>query len=323
MRSKRPPIVAAAYAAGLALGLFVATTASACPCQGSSGPGAAITSQMNTYGFSVIETARLVHGAWLPNGKYTPLGSNNFQWLFDLAFGAAYRPIRHLELGLQSAFGRQSVSAPSFSSQRTGFGDTTLNARWEAVDEPMPFEKKAFPIPAVAVIAKLRTPTGTVTRTNQLGSGRTGSIGTTASSQGLGTWEPALALDLQRTFARRKAQANLAGEFAYRLPDDALGRDRQLGPRLLAQLNVRYLATSRIGVGVVTDLGWEGDVAYNGQRVPGTAQRLWSIGGFGYYTVPDVGLRSGLMVRYAPPVNGINVNAIGATSISVSLGYAH
>jgi hypothetical protein len=267
-----------------------------------------------------------VHGAWNPHGGYTPLAENNLQWLIDYALALGYRPADRIEIGAQAAFGWQSVSSPGFHSERTGFGDTRFSMRWEAFDEPMPFQK-VFPHPALAVIAGVRTPTGTVSRVGDsrrgaLASGTTGAVGATASSQGLGAWEPSLAVNAQKMLAHRRLQLNLSGELAFRLPDDSIGVDRKLGPRVLGQVTARYIPSPIWGVGGLTDLGWEGDVTLEGVRRTGTGQRLWNVGAFVYIVVPDTNLRWGAAVRYAPPFNGVSVNAVGATSFAVSLGYA-
>jgi hypothetical protein len=301
--------------------------ADACPCQGSSGPGAALTSQSERVGASVTDTVRVVHGAWNPYGDYSALGDGRMQWLVDFAVALGYRPAEPLELGVQLAYGWQSVSAPGgFHSERTGFGDTAFNLRWEALDEPMPY-RSVFPYPALAVIGGVRAPTGTVTRVSgqqrgPLQSGTTGAVGATASSQGLGAWEVSMALDAQKVLLARRLQLNLSGEMAFRMPDDTLGVERQLGPRALGQVNLRYMPSRLWGFGALTDLGWEGDITFDGERRRGTGQRLWSLGAFAYLVVRPTNLRSGILVRHAPPVDGISVNAVGATSIGVSLGYA-
>ena len=51
----------------------------ACPCQGSSGPGAALTSRFQTVGASLTESARWVHGAWDAKGRYGALSSASRQ----------------------------------------------------------------------------------------------------------------------------------------------------------------------------------------------------------------------------------------------------
>lgn len=301
--------------------LAMSGTVHACPCQGSSGPLGAVTSQMERFGVSLTETGRVVHGAWSYNGDYAPLAPGESQWSLDVTGVAGYRPIPIIELGAEAAFGHQSASSPYFSSPHTGFGDTTLRVRWDAIDEPMPFEKPILPWPAVTLVASLRMPTASMGR-DQLGvfSGTTGSVGSSASSEGLGTWEPALAAALVRSIDDR-FQLSLVGEAAYRFPDTSLGLERHLAPRFFGQLGMRYAPSQDTGVGVLTDLGAEGNVSLEGIERTATSQRLWTIGVFGYIRVPRTGLRWGALARYALPVDGIGRNASRATSLAVSLGY--
>jgi hypothetical protein len=296
----------------------------ACPCRGSSGPGAALTGRTELFGVNAMESARVVHGSWDPHGQYAPLSSDSLQYLLDVSFAAAVRFQEHFELAAESAVGHQSVSTRGFASERTGPGDTVLRLRWEAMDEPMPYEASAAYRPALAVIAGIRAPTGTLDRASTsrgVASGTTGSVGATASSQGLGAWETGAALSVQKVY-RARYGIDWIGEVAYRFSDDALGLERQLGPRAFGQVGVRYLPSATTGIGIFTDLGWEAAVAYEGETRAGTAQRLWNIGLFGFWLHPRTGLRSGAMLRYAPPVDSISVNAVGATTVSVSLGYS-
>jgi hypothetical protein len=222
------------------------------------------------------------------------------------------------------AYGRQSVSALGFASQQTGFGDLALHVRYEAIDEPMPFERPPVLHPSLALIAGLRTPSGSLERSGGprgAMSGTTGSAGASASSQSLGAWEPSIAAELRQT-EKARYQLSFVGECAYRFPDAALGVDRHLGPRLLAQLNFRYMPSALWGVGALTDIGWEDAVSLQGLRREGSGQRLWSLGFYGYLTVAETGFRSGAMLRYAPPLDGVSANAVGATTLAISLGYA-
>ncbi len=305
--------------------LLAAARAPACPCQGSSGPGGAVTTSMDRFGGSVTETSRFVSGEWLANGKYEPLAPGDQQLSLDTTVALGYRPIPAIELGAESAFGHQSVSSassPATSSTHTGFGDLILRARWEALDEPMPWEKTALPWPSVAFVASVRAPTASLGRgTESVFSGTTGSVGSAASSEGLGAWETSMAVALVRSIGP-KFQLNLAGEAAYRFADSALGIQRHLAPRFLGQVGARYSPSTATGFGVMTDLGAEGDVTYQGAVDPATNMRLWAIGAYAFYRAEPTALRCGVMVRYEPALDDVSRNASRATSFAVSLGYA-
>jgi hypothetical protein len=311
----------AACGAALAGSLAVSSSLHACPCQGSSGPVGAVTSQMDRFGVSLTETARVVHGAWRPNGTYSALAPGDMQSALDVTGTAGYRPIPVIELGAEAAFGHQSASSPYFSSRHTGFGDTTLRVRWDAIDEPMPYEKPPLPWPALTLVASLRIPTASLGRDESgVFSGTTGSVGSSASSEGLGTWEPGLSAALVRSIEER-FQLSLVGEAAYRLPDTSLGLERHLAPRFFAQVGIRYAPSQTTGIGLLTDVGAEGNVELEGIERPATSQRLWTVGGYGYIRVEGTGLRWGALVRYAAPIDGIARNASRTTSEAESLGY--
>jgi hypothetical protein len=274
------------------------------------------------FGASLTEATRFVSGAWRANGTYGPLGPGERQSAEDLTAIAGYRPMPPLELSVETAAGHQSFTSPYFDQTRTAFGDTTLRARWDAIDEPMPFEHPRFPWPALTLIVSLRMPTSPSGRgdaTNPF-SGTTGSVGASATSEGLGAWEPSIGAAFVKTFDERW-QMSAYVEGAYRFPDSYIGRDRHLGPRVLAQLGARFAPTPTTGVGLTTDYGWEGDVAYDGATAPNSSQRLWTVGAFCYLRAVPSRLRWGAMVRYAPPIDGVSKNASQSTSFAVSLGY--
>jgi len=314
MRSRFAPFVAALC--------LLARSAAACPCQGSSGPAASVTSASEIVGASLTETTRFVSGAWRPNGDYGPLAPGERQSAEDVTAIVGYRPRPPLELSVEAAVGHESFTSPDFHMARTAFGDTTVRARWDVLDEPMPFEHPLVHFPAVTLLVSLRMPTSPSGRSgdNNVFSGTTGSVGSSATSEGLGAWEPSFGAALVRTFDERW-QVSAYFEGAYRFADSYIGRDRQLGPRLLAQLGARFAPTPTTGVGLTTDYGWEGNVAYEGVTVPDSSQSIWTVGAFCYLRAQPSRLRWGAMVRYAPPVDGIGKNASQSTSVAVSLGY--
>jgi hypothetical protein len=262
-----------------------------------------------------------VHGAWRSNGDYAPLAPADRQWSLDVTGIAGYRPIPVVELGVEAAFGKHSASSLDYASSHTGFGDTTFRIRWDAIDEPMPFEKTALPWPSVTLVASLRTPTASLGRdTSGVFSGTTGSVGSAASSEGLGTWEPAVSVAFVRSIDPR-FQVSAVGEAAYRFPDTSLGIPRHLAPRFFAQLGGRYAPSPFTGIGLLTELGAEGNVVLEGVERLASSQRLWTIGAFGFLRASGTGLRWGALVRYAPPIDGVGRNASRATSVGVSLGY--
>jgi hypothetical protein len=306
---------------GLVLPLVTAARVSACPCQGSSGPVSGVTTEGERFGFSVTESARIAQGSWHPDGRYAALSDGSREASLDFALLAGYRPAPRFEVSAEAAYGHQTFSTPDVASRRTGFGDTTLRVRWDAFEQPMPWQKPALPWPSLTVVASLRMPTAEQEDTASGSSGRTGSIGSSASSEGLGTWEPALSVVILREIDPRVQVIGFL-EGAYRFSDSFLGLDRHLAPRFLAQVGARYLPTPLTAIGFFTDLGWEGDLAFEGRTQPDTGQRLWTLGLYGSFRTSMRGLRWGGLVRWAPPVSDIGKNATATTTFGVSLGYA-
>ncbi|HVU05817.1 MAG TPA: hypothetical protein VHE30_28910 [Polyangiaceae bacterium] len=314
---KRAPAHLVAVATALAPAI-----ATACPCQGASGAAAGVTTEGDRVGASVAETARVIDGAFQSDGTYSPLKAGSRAWALDFSAIVGFRPISRVELAVETAAGRQAMSTENGGTRTTGLGDTSFRARWLVVDEPMPYEKPALPWPGVTVVASLRTPTATTSdSTSGTFSGRTGSAGAAASSEGLGAFEPALGVALVRTLSER-VQLTAFGEAGYRFADHYLDRPRQLGPRLLGELTARWAPTPGSGIGAVVDLGWEGAVAYRGVAVADSDQRILTLGAFAYFRAEPTKLRWGTMLRYTPPFDGAGKNATRATSLGVSLGWA-
>jgi hypothetical protein len=311
------PLRVAAFTVAL---VVLGGRAGACPCQGSSGPGGSVTTQSEHFGASLTETARWVHGAWRPHGEYASLTEGDRQAALDLTALAGYRPIPVVEIGAETAFGHESASFTHLSSTRTGFGDTIVRVRWDALDEPMPFEK--LPWPALSVVGAVRAPTAARGATSATFSGTTGSVGSSASSEGLGAWEGSVAVVLTKSVESRWMVSALA-EAAYRLPDTWTGIPRHLGPRVFTQLGVRYSPTNVVSFGILTDLGWEGSVSYEGETTPtDSSQRLWTVSGYFVLKPAGTRFRWGLLARTAPRFDGAGKNAVATTSASVSIGYA-
>jgi hypothetical protein len=279
-----------------------------------------VTTSAQRAGFSLTETARVVHGAFRQDGEYSPLTRGSSQRALDLTAIVAGRPAPPLEIAVESSVGREALAVPGYAGSRTGFGDTFVRARFEASDEPMPFEDTRLPWPSVAIIAAVRLPTAAG---GELAGRSTtaGSVGGSGSSVGLGATEASLAVALARS-AGVSWSFSLVGEGAYRFRDDTLGRERHLGPRALVQGGARYSFSPEVGVGGLVDLGWEGDVAYAGVTRAETAQRSVALSAYGYLRARYSPLRWGLLVRHVPALDGLAVNALSTTSLAVSLGYS-
>ncbi|HVH41136.1 MAG TPA: hypothetical protein VM925_02300 [Labilithrix sp.] len=319
-----PPSSRARRALSVALAVFGLASpriASACgSCRGPGGAGSALTAPWQTYGVSVVETMRVGQGVFDQRSRFRPFGRESHDRVLELAFAGAVRPVDAVELGVTAAYGNVLVGGPGFRSSRGALGDLSLRARWEVLQEP-PLELTGQQrLPAVGLTFTTRVPSGPVDRaTNAGASGPSpGTVGSTATSQGLGTTELAFAVDVRKTFASR-FQIGAVGEAAYRAPDESIGLRRALAPRGLVRLmGITFQGDATFAL--FADLAAEGDVRYGSRTSPDSGQRSVSLGASATYKTP-LGARAGLALSYQPPIDGLSKNAVAATGITTFLAF--
>ncbi|MCA9589023.1 MAG: hypothetical protein KC657_27095 [Myxococcales bacterium] len=310
-------------AVGAAASLLVAAPreARACgSCRGPGGAGAALTAPWQRWGVSMAQSVRVGYGITNADAKYRAFGAQSFDTVLDVVGAAAMRPVSPIELGASAAFGNVLVGGPSFRSSRRALGDLSLRARYEALQEP-PLELTGQSrLPSVGLTLTTRLPTGPVDRASDSGSGgpSPGTVGSTATSQGLGTTEVAFAVDVRKTFATRY-QIGVVGEAAVRAADSSIGLRRALGPRgLVRAMGIVFLGDATLSA--FADLAAEGAVSYGGRTSEGSGQRAFALGASGTLKL-DSRLRSGVALSVQPPLSGLSVNAVTATAITVFLGF--
>ncbi|OJY26985.1 MAG: hypothetical protein BGO98_44535 [Myxococcales bacterium 68-20] len=315
-------------ASSVALALVVALVAFAAPrvaeacgsCRGPGGAGSALTAPWQTYGFSIAETMRLGQGVFDQRSRFRPFKQDSHDRVIELAFAGAVRPIDSVELGATTAYGNVLVSGPGFRSSRGALGDLSLRARWEILQEP-PLELTGqHRLPALGVTVTSRLPTGPVDRTTSAGAAgpSPGTVGSTATSQGLGTTELALSVDVRKSFASR-FQIGAVGEAAWRAPDESIGLRRALAPRGLVRL-MGIVFQGDATLGLFADLAAEGDVQYGGRTSPDSGQRSVSLGVSATYKT-SLGFRSGLALSHQPPIDGLSKNAVAATGLTAFIAF--
>ncbi|HVJ93282.1 MAG TPA: hypothetical protein VM580_25955 [Labilithrix sp.] len=319
MRKSRARRVLSAALAGLAL--VAPRVAEACgSCRGPGGAGSALTAPWQKYGVSVVETMRIGQGIFDQRSRFRRFGSESHDRVLELGFAAAVRPIDAIELGATAAYGNVLVGGPSFRSARGALGDLSLRARWEAHAEPPIAYTGQTRWPSLGVTFTARVPTGTVDRTTSAGASgpSPGTVGSTATSQGLGTTELALAVDVRKSFGTR-FQLGAVGEGAWRSPDHSIGLRRALAPRGLVRV-MGIVFEGDATFGLFADLGMEGDVTYGLRTSPESGQRSFSLGASATYKT-ELGLRTGLSLSYQPPIDGLSMNAVAATGITTFLAF--
>jgi hypothetical protein len=289
---------------GLAAALLAgADLSQACPC-GVSGLDTALTTQTESWGVRIAESARFANVRLNALGDYKAFAHGEYERRYELSALIAFRPIPRLELSGAFAYLRDTQAA-SVSSSLSGLGDVIVRARFEPIDE-MPRHSERFPWPAVAMIGSVRAPTAAESE---------------SSSLGLGAWEVMEGLSFERS-VKPSLRVGFMTEVGVRAADTSLGVSRRLGPRVLTQLTAWYWPVSEVALNLSGGFLWEGHVALAGERQAGSGTRQARVGAGAVYGPSGSGFRPGLAVRYAPPITGLVVNAPASTTIELSLAYA-
>lgn len=307
--------------AGIAGALAAPSPARACgSCRGPGGAGSALTAPWQRWGVSLAQTTRFGYGVFDAVNRFRAFRGESFDRVADLAGAVAFRPVSPVELGATTAVGNVLVAGPAFRSSRLALGDLSVRARWEILEEPALELTGQTRRPSLGLTFTARLPTGPVDRASDAGGAgpSPGTVGSTATSQGLGTTELALAADVRKTFASRY-QIAAVGEAAWRAPDDALGLRRELGPRGLARLMGIAFAGELTFAGFF-DVAAETSVAYAGRLSPRSGQRSVAIGASATLKT-ELGFRSGVALTFQPPIDGLSSNAVAAAGISTFVAF--
>jgi len=283
-----------------ALALWTAR-AEACSCSGQ-GPASALTRPDQSYGVRLSQRFVLGQGASNARGQYQAFAPGEHDRSLEYALLMAYR-LKRMELTATVGYGTRSAAFSEASERSTGLSDTLLRVRYEAAEEPAPWQSGAYP--ALAMLGTLRLPTARA-------------VG--LAPRGLGTYEFALGVSLERSFAR-VFRAGLLAELAGRLPDTTLGFTRRLGPRASAELTLSYFASPDLVISALIGTRWEGNVSVQQRQQYGTAQRLTEVGAaisFQPWTSP---FRAGFAQRYAPGIDGLSANTLLGLTSEFWLGY--
>jgi len=285
----------------LAAVAFWTARAQACSCSGQ-GPASALTRPDQTWGVRLSERLVLGQGAFNAHGQYRPFALNERDRSQEFALLIAYRRER-MELSAVVGYGGRSVALSTAAERNAGFSDTLLRMRYEAAEEPNPWESAVFP--SLAMLASLRLPSAAAEG---------------LAPRGLGATEFALGMSLERSFGP-KVRGGLLAELAGRLPDTTFGYTRALGPRASGEFTLSYFATPDLVVSALLSTRWEGNVSVNQRSQSGTAQRLTEVGAAISFQPWASPLRAGFAQRYAPSIDGLSANTLAALSSEFWIGY--
>jgi len=285
-----------------ALGLLsLAPRALACSCSGQ-GPASALTRADQTWGVRLSERLVLGQGAWNAHATYRAFEPREHDRTVEYTLLSAYR-WKRMELSASFAYGARLAEISTESARTVGLGDTALRGRFEALDEPMPWEHSSFP--AVALLAGLRLPTGEATG---------------IAPRGIGAFEVSIGVAMERTFAST-FRAGIVGEFAGRLPDTTTGDTRRLGPRATAEATLSWFADRDWVLSALVGIRWEGDVVVGARRQYGTAQRITEVGAVVSWQPWSTPFRAGVAQRYAPALDALGANSTQNATSELWLAY--
>lgn len=283
-----------------AVTLWAART-QACSCSGQ-GPASALTRPDQKWGVRLSERLILGQGAFNAHGHYQAFGPNEGDSSQEFALLMAYRSQR-LEVSAIAGYGERSVALSTTAERNLGFSDTLLRMRYEAAEEPNPWESGVFP--SLAMLGTLRLPTADAHG---------------IAPRGLGTSEFALGVSLERSFGP-KFRGGLLAELAGRTQDTTFGYTRALGPRASGEFTLSYFASPDLVISALLSTRWEGNVSVNQRSQSGTAQRLTEIGAAISFQPWSSPLRAGFSQRYAPGIEGLSANTLAPLTSEFWLGY--
>ena len=304
---------------GVALAFLVllrTQTAVACPCSDDAGGGSALVREDERYAVSLVATSRHALGRFDAFGHYSALGALETETSEELLLRIGLRLPRRVEWLAELGYAAYRFHAPGLVERRTGVGDALLHLRVRVHDEDMPHV--SVRLPALWLSALLRAPLGAIAQSGSSGFGSGG------AQLGLGAWELGAGVEAKRGVLPH-LDLLLGAEAAYRFQDHALGPEpaqaRRLGARADAALGVRVLPMAWLAGNLALRLRMTPDVTLADRRLPGTAERLWSVVAGAAFDERTIKLRSSITFSIDPPLGSFSVGSTAAAALSVALGY--
>ena len=246
-------------------------------------------------------------------GNYGPLKTDEAETSEELLLRAGLRLPARVEWLAEIGYASYRFRAARFHLEEAGLGDAVLRGLYTVRDESMPHEAPRWP--SLRVSGLLRAPLGAWDSQGASGFASSG------AQLGLGAWELGVGFAAARS-ASGMLNVSLAGEAAYRLPDTALGRERQLGPRLELMLAGSLEPLPAWSTSLGLRARFSGPASLDGKRALGSGERLLSlVGGGGFYD-RATGFRASVMLSLDPPISGLSSGSMAATAMSVLLGAA-
>ena len=296
--------------------LLGARTAGACPCSDDAGGGSALVRDDERYAASLVATSRHALGRFDAFGHYSTLGGLEAEASEELLLRVGLRLPRRVEWLAELGYAAYRFHSPWLVERRAGVGDALLHLRVSVHDEDMPHV--SLRLPALWLSGLLRAPLGAIAQSGSSGFGSGG------AQLGLGAWEAGAGLEAKRGILPH-LELLLGAEGAYRFEDHALGPERaqarRLGPRADVAVGVRVLPMQWLAGSLALRLRMTSDVTLAAQRLPGTAERLWSVVVGAAVYERATRLRSSITLSVDPPLDSFSVGSTAAAALGVALGY--
>lgn len=291
---------------------LVTAGAKACPCSGTSVGTAFLTTPSQSHAGAIIATTRVAIGAFDAQGAFRRLAEQQNETAQELVLRGALRAPEEVEWQLELGAARYRLASAGFAVDDLGIGDLMGRVRYTLRREDMPHSSPR--LPGLSITGLLRAPLAAIANAGSNG------LGTAGAQLGLGSWELGLGLEAQRMVAET-FELWLSTEVAYRLPDEVLGRRRQLGPRWSFAVGGTREWAGWLGATVAVTSRMTGEAALSGKRLDGTAERLLSVV-VSLSAFEAGGFRSIVGWSIDPPLQGLSRNVAATTALSLSLSAA-
>ncbi len=263
------------------------------------------------YAVALLASSRHAHGHFDAFGRYAALGPGEAETSEELRIRVGLRFPQSLEWLAELGYAAYRFNAPSIWEKTAGLGDGLLRARYLLLDDAMPHRGPS--LARVGVSSVVRLPIGGIS------GGRSVSFGSGGAQLGLGAWELGAGVDASRELWQ-KLRLSLSSEGAWRLPDNALGRQRTLGPRLDLAVAASYEASDGASASLALRERFTANVKLDERELAGTGERTFSLVAVaGLYDAAS-GFRSSVTFSLEPALSGLSSGSTVATALGVALG---
>jgi hypothetical protein len=240
-----------------------------------------------------------VFGSFNQNGRYFASPAGDSEYDFEEDVFCAMRVLRRGQVALLVPLVETSRATPSEGSRiGAGVGDVNLSARYDFYAAG-----QSRYLPGVALLGGVTFPTGTPVESTRRD----------VDATGVGAFQANVALALEQTFGRWLV--NATGVVAARTP--------RFGETLAPQVTLfsagAYTLANDAAVAISISYALEGDAAAaNGQHIPQTAKRLFTVSASALWPINDAWrLLGGLFLT--PPFDRLGSNQLVSAGCTITV----